>query len=303
MVTRRRLLPLLFALTACRPDFGDRDSRITRPTILALQVEPPEAKPGEAITVTPLVATPTGTLAAETAWAFCATPRLLTENGAVSARCLSDGVRPVGAGPGSLTTAMPADACTVFGPETPSAEFRPRDADVTGGFFQPLRATLLGVPDAPVAFAFARVTCNLAGAPADAVATFKREYRPNANPHLLPLEARVEGRLVQGKVPLGARVVLRAAWPEADAERYALFDVATQSVVSRREGMRVSWFSTDGAFAEDRTGFEEGVDPLAVPATENVWVAPSARTSVTLWIVLRDTRGGVAMATHTLAME
>ena len=83
----RARLPILLALAAasCRPDLGDRDSLVTSERILAVRGEPPEAKPGEPVSYTILVASPTGAIAVPPVnWAFCASPKLLSENNVVS---------------------------------------------------------------------------------------------------------------------------------------------------------------------------------------------------------------------------
>src|SRR4029077_6453717 len=41
------------------------------------------------------------------------------------------------------------------------------------------------------------------------------------------------------------------------AESYVSYDLTTRTLVDRRESMRVSWFATDGSFADDRTGRDE----------------------------------------------
>ena len=85
-------------------------------------------------------------------------------------------------------------------------------------------------------------------------------------------------------------VALSIGWTDADAEGYVTFDLASQSLVDRREAMRVSWFATAGDLGTDRTGRAE--DDRAT-ATENTWTAPSSAGRVHVWIVLRDSRGGV----------
>ena len=137
------------ALTAgCRPEFGARASLVTEPRILAVKAAPAEARPGETVKYDVLVA-----LADDNAspkWATCASPRPATENNVVGASCLEDDVHPFGE-PGLQTTgAVPADACTLFGPDTPAPRpgqppFRPRDPDVTGGYYLPDAAKLADV--------------------------------------------------------------------------------------------------------------------------------------------------------------
>lgn len=297
---KRLALVALVAVAACRPDFAERASLVTTTRVLAVRSEPPEAKPGDAVTLTALVASPEGVLDVPVRWAFCATPRRLTENGAVSPECLGAGVRPIEEVGTKVTSLVPSDACFLFGPEVSSAELRPRDPDATGGFYQPVRVVAEGA-ETP-AFAFPRVTCRLGNAGAEAAAELARAYRPNRTPELLPLELRGEAgvAIAPGAVPRSARVVLRAAWPEADAETYAAYDPATDAVVRRREAMRVSWFATSGVFDEDRTGRDE---TELEAFTENGWTAPAGTADVHLFVVLRDARGATAFTSLRLAVR
>ncbi|MBS2013954.1 MAG: hypothetical protein JST00_13780 [Deltaproteobacteria bacterium] len=286
------VVPLVHG-AACRPDFDERESFVDRTMVIGVRIEPAEAKPGEAITASLLVASPEGVVASPaTRFGFCTTPKLLTENGSVSAACQRGDVAPIGDALGTIGSVMPAEACFVFGPEVKAAELRPRDPDSTGGFFQPIRAEISG---GVVAFGFARVKCNLANVSADAATAFSAQYRLNVNPTLLPLEARVNGALVAlDAIPRGAEVAVRAAWRPEDAEAYVALDPSTQLVVARRETMRVSWYATAGSFTSDRTGRGEA-EPETF--TDNTWTAPSEPRRAHLFAVLRDARGGTAFAT------
>jgi hypothetical protein len=294
---------IVFALGAsCKPDFGERASLVDREMVLAVRAEPPEVRAGASASFELLVASPAGVETPGARWDFCATAKLLSENGAVAAACASAfSVRPIAVGPPATSASIPSDACSIFGPEIASADLRPRDPDVTGGYYQPLRVELLSDPRL-VAFGFARVLCNLKNAPADAARDFAARYVANTNPTLLPLEARdAAGALVAlDAIPAGARLVLRAAWPPAAAETYVIFDPASQLVVPRREAMRVSWFATAGSFESDRTGRAE--DDQA-STTDDAWVAPDVPGAVHLWRVLRDSRGGVAFAEDVLQVR
>ena len=296
----RRLLGLVLLVAACRPDFGERESRVDRMRVLAMRIDPPEAKPGEPVTTSLLLAGPEGAVDAAASWAFCATPKLLTENGAVSAACLDDGVIPIGDARGGVTAVLPASGCFDFGPETQSAEVRPRDPDVTGGYFAPIRARVAPGGEEPLtAFGFARLACNLANAPGDIAAQFQKQYVRNKSPALLPLEARSEAGalLALDAIPRGAPIVLRASWRPEDAEPYVVFDIRDQVIVARRESLRVSWFATAGTFDRDRTGrTEEELETW----TDNAWTAPDEARTTHLWVVLRDARGGVAFADASL---
>ena len=61
--------------------------------------------------------------------------------------------------------------------------------------------------------------------------------------------------------------------------------------------MRVSWYATAGAFDTETTGRAED-DPATT--TPNGWSAPGAPGVVHVWIVLRDSRGGVDFASYDL---
>jgi len=286
---------------ACKPDLDERESRIDAPRIVAIVGEPPEAKPNAPVTYTAVVASPAGPVeGAPIAWALCATPKLLTENGTVSPECVRDGVRPVADPPpvGPVVTATTlADACALFGPDAPPGDFRPRDPDATGGYYQPLRASW----GSRTAFVRERISCNLANASADVTLEFNHRYVANRNPRLGPLSARVAGEpRALDRLPAGRDVELTVTWPAEDAESYVALDPATQSIAPRREAMRVSWYATAGSFESDRTG---RTDAELDTFTNNVWSNGPAPASgpVHVWLVLRDSRGGSTYATYTLS--
>ncbi len=244
-----------------------------------------------------LVATPDGPIVTPLAsWAWCATSKSLLENGAVSRACVGKGVRPIAEGLATISAATPTDACALFGPEVTSADLRPRDADVTGGFYQPLRVTLFAAGDVNVAFGLQRIRCAAAGISAEATGELSARYVPNRNPVLSFFGASRGGApLMLDQVPRRTRIDLRVAWDHA--ETYVVFDRSTTTVAARREAIRVSWFTTRGAFTSDRTGRDEGeLDTFS----DNVWTSPAEAGTSHLYVVVRDARGGVAFGTYTL---
>ncbi len=76
-----------------------------------------------------------------------------------------------------------------------------------------------------------------------------------------------------------------------------VYNIQTASLSPQREAMRVSWFATAGAFEHDVTG--RAADDPALTA-DNDWVAPTTAGPVHLWLVLRDSRGGVDFAEYEL---
>lgn len=281
------------ALQACVPDLGSTDAVVTAQRILAVRANPPDAKPGASVTFTALVASPDGTVKAPSiAWSFCDAPKALTEDNIVSNACF-DASSLAGVGSGDQVTAtMPANACSLFGPDSPATGLRPRDPDPTGGYYQPLYADLSGVQPA---FALVRVRCDLANASSTAAAAFAKAYLPNKNPTLLPLIASVDGARVSfAAVRSGSHVDLTASWASASAETYAYYDPAADAVVTKREAMSVAWYASGGTLKDESTGRAEGD---LETTSENTWTAPTAAGAAHLWVVLRDSRGGVDFAT------
>ena len=64
----------------------------------------------------------------------------------------------------------------------------------------------------------------------------------------------------------------------------------TVALVPQREALRVSWFASAGVFDHDVTGRD--AEDVAL-STVNGWQAPTTPGIVHLWLVLRDSRGGV----------
>ena len=277
----------LLLLATCKPDLGPPDSLLLRTRILAVKSDPAEVKPGATVVFRVLVASPEGTIdQAPVTWSFCDAPKPITENNIVSTACLG-WLAPFG-GPAPVVAGMaPIDACASFGPDAPPGGFRPRDPDVTGGYFQPVRAELAGAES----FVLERVTCNLANTSADNAHAFAMQYKPNANPTLTPLTATIDASpIALDAIHAGAHVIFHAGWGIGDAETYVRLNPGTQQIESQRESLRASWFCTRGTFDEDRTGRAE-TDPATT--TDNGWTAPAAPGPVHLWIVLRDSRGGL----------
>ncbi len=279
---RRWLLTPLLALPACAPDAGPSPGLIDGVRVLAVRAEPAEAAPGSAVRLVATVADADGVIDdIAVDWAWCAAPKPPTENNAVAAACLADGVTAIGAGGPTVESTLPADGCRLFGPESPGPGLRPRDPDVTGGYHQPVRL----VVDGQTAFGAVRLRCNLAQAPLSVAQTFAAEYTANAHPALT-----LDG---PAQATPGAAVAFTA---EAEPpEDYLRFDPAARALETREEQLIVSWFVTGGALDGERSDVTRG------PATV-IWTAPAAgRYSVIA--VLRDSRGGVAVREHRIEVR
>lgn len=308
----RRALFAVLSLAACKPSVGRAPSLITEPEVLAVRAQPAEADPGAPVTYDLLVVTPEGTVAAPNAfWNVCTTPKPPAEGNSVAATCVT---APAGEIQGANFAApVPTDACTLFGPIAPAPKagqppFRPRDPDGTGGYYLPVRAMLGNLGDrALTAFAMERITCKLSNASANVIQDYNTRYHANNNPKLAGLAvvtaAGTQVNFADGPVAVqaGAVITLLATFTPESAESYVVFDADNDRLVDRRESMRLGWFASDGEFDHDRTGHTE--DDLAT-TSDNQWTAPlvTAATPVHLWLVLRDSRGGVDFASYELTV-
>ncbi len=218
---------------------------------------------------------------------------------------------------------------------------RPADPDGTGGYYQPV-TLVLGPDPNNWAVGETRLSCGLPGATSEALGEYRQRYHANQNPeiyeaHLLRGVNGSEDVTLNGVgagdpavVRAGETLKLRVVWPtcpssavcgdgicsgaedakacEADckdphgctgAETYAFYELKSRSVIDRREAMRVSFYATGGSFLDDRTGRGESEGQNFA---DDTWTAPNAPGPVTLWLVLRDSRGGVNWATYPLVV-
>lgn len=321
----------LALLGACKPDLGNPPSLVDRPRILAVRGTPAEASQGQDVTYDVLAVNPQGRIVnPATKWATCHEPKPPAQINAVSTVCLTIADE---AGPSpTFKAAMPDNACKVFGPQPPEVEagkppLRPRDPDVTGGFYQPVRA-FLETPDGDyTAFALERLRCPLANAPQDVTAMFNMLNKtPNTNPTIASVTLDPDGDPVAlslagpGGTPsaaptvvfAGGRYTLRVAWPETSPEPFPVWNILKQALEMHRESLSVSWFTTAGEFVNDSTGRGEletescAGNPDLLPTcltTINDWTAPATPGVVSLWAVLRDNRGGVDFAEVRLEVQ
>ena len=297
-----RVAFLVVLLAACRPDLGDPPSLISEPRVLAVRSEPAETPTDHDVTYTALVVDPDGTVTPDIAWGFCTEPAPLSSNNAVGDDCIY-GASSLPDRGATITTKIPIGACSVFGPTPPApapgeTPRRPHDADVTGGYYQPIRVLAKpGGAQITPAIGLTRITCDLPNVPFEIVQDFRARYHANTNPTVERVLAQLPGAPDASELPVdlpaGAAIPLRVRWTEGSVESFPVFDPQTRTLIDHREAIRVSWFVSDGALAYDRTGrTETELETFA----ENVWTTPAAGPAH-LWVVVRDPRGGVAFTT------
>src|SRR5262249_46672161 len=199
---------------------------------------------GATVRYTLLVASPDGTIAMpDAAWGFCTAPKPLTENNVVAGACLGeDAIAPITNSAPSVSAPTPADACSRFGPDIPPSMpgapmLRPRDPDITGGYYQPLLVSI----GETTTFGLERILCNLGNAPVDVAIEYRMRYQANTNPVLLPLVVRLGGEPVAlDAIPHRARVELEAAGTPHSVEIFPVVDLTPPSLVDHRESIPVA---------------------------------------------------------------
>lgn len=239
-------------------------------------------------------------------------------------------VQELGSGE-SVPATLDADVCKLFGPLRPSATAgeaagRPVDPDITGGFYQPIAAHLSD----EVSLGAIRIDCDPANINRDQAVLFRQQYRVNENPRLSSVGV-VSGSAVEALSPdepqdikAGSSLTLRAAWDSCPtestcgdqyctanedaascaedckvgeahgcpgAEQYAWYDREDQRVESRSEAISVAWYTSSGHFDSEQTGLEEG-EASSTRSTDNIWRVGELSGEATLWLVIRDSRGG-----------
>ena len=257
---------LLVLLSACKPQVGPPISLINGPAILAVKGEPAEVDPRpadatvhyEALAVdsSGRVPAPTADISSPLLWSICNQPKPPTQSNSVSTACLDQNALPGVAGDSldTYSALAPSDSCTLFGPLTPpppsgQPPIRPRDPDVTGGYYLPVRLSLsvpeglrragMATEDSIVAFQLQRIYCGLANAPGLGHPPVRNQLQAQPEPGdrlADPAAARFRssrgasglgrGRAVPGCG--GQTVSLAVNWPADSVENYPAWDVLSK---------------------------------------------------------------------------
>jgi hypothetical protein len=182
------------AVSGCKPNLDDTVSLVTAPQILAVRVGKEggsaEAAPMGTLEFTALYVGADGAIApAPINWAICNERKPLAELEPVSPLCLyASGSWFTSLGVGNpVNGTIPSDACRQFGPDVPEPmpgqpPGRPVDPDITGGYYQPVRALAPGASSNIAIVAETRLLCGLAQDSPDVVAAFTLRYHSNTNP-------------------------------------------------------------------------------------------------------------------------
>ena len=227
---------------------------------------------------------------------------------------------------------LPTNACSLFGPNPPppvqgQPPGRPVDADESGGYKLPLIVGLNSELGSEVVLYEQRISCGLANVSPDISVAFAQRYHANQNPRALALQVTgsMGTRSISSQdtldVASNEQLAFSVSWPSCPAsdvcgdgvcgpdetsaacaadcqksvgcggqERYLDLDRERLELIVRRESLRVAWYATTGTYDQARTGVSDA-DLSGV--SSNRWRAPAQPGPASLWLVLRDSRGGV----------
>ena len=246
--------------------------------LLGVHAEPPEAAPGDTVTLTAWVVDPHGS-AVDVRWDEC----LLPSNGTANPGCTDgsgNGLVGLGSGP-SLAMVVPEIDLATLGP-----------VDATWGVYLPIVVHATAPGDEAVAVYRLRVReavapgCTL-GPP------YGGGCRPNQNPEFDTLDP-----LGPEATPIpthdGAIWALLARYTDASDEEYRIPSTSNPTVPER---LTTQWFATAGSFPDEPVG------GTAVQKFTIDRALPPSGGTIDLWVVGHDERGGTALDHHSFVMQ
>jgi hypothetical protein len=285
------------ASAGCIKDF-DRASFVAGLRLLGVKAEatgvvgsPAEVAPGETMTLTATTANPGGTAPTVT-WDACLLAPPPATGQSVNQDCvmLDAGAGLVAFGSGDTVTAtMPAIDPTSLGLP-----------DQTNGFYLQVRERLEADGKTLIGFYGVRIYLGpLAPNPRNQnpklTGIFKVPSADAGAADEVPLD---------DATPLEVRpndeIALRALVTPESSEPYVVYDGDPRTTPPRMvtEKIRISWYTTGGSFSNDVTGVEKPDTTLKLDKH-----LPTAGTTIDLWVVARDERGGSDALHRTLVFR
>jgi len=283
---RRWLKPCLFALVACTNNDFDPASYVSGLRVLAVKAEPPEVAPGESSTLSALAVDTQGR-AIGLHWFRCL--ELPLPGRSIADDCVTGadaGSALMAAGDGSpLSYTMPAVTQTSLGLP-----------DSTGGFYLQLIARA-NAGESDLGFGY---RLRLAGGAArNTNPTLTQVLHDSPHPKgattAVPDQSLDEGTPVA--LAAGQEITLRSAFADGSVETYeiAIPGTPTRTVT---EALSFNWFATAGSFSEDVTSPDRPDTKLRLDVR-----VPAPGTTIDLWVVGQDERGGTDFLHRTLVVQ
>ena len=274
-----------FAQLGCSNNF-DPQSLVESLRLIAVTADPPDIPPGATSTLTATWANPGG--AAPTfSWAECLDPPSPTSgdiNPACAANDMGASFVPLAGDTATITVTMPTLTMTELGLPDPS-----------GGFYLPVRAIMTAGNQNLTAFYRLRYFFGAMS-----------PNPPNQNPTLMDVytipeadagaaEQTTLGPDDSPEVHAGDKLHLRAVLTDDSQEMYIDMLQGTKPIT---EIVTISWYTTAGTFNHDVTGQAEPDTTLTFDKH-----LPSSGSTVQLWIVAQDERGGTNVMQRQLTFR
>ena len=277
-MTRALAVALALAAAGCgKFDLGDA-ALVDGLRLIGVQAEPPEAFPGDDVTLTAWVFDTRGGVI-DVSWSAC----LLPSNGLANAGCTDgsgNGVLGLGSG----------EAITMTVPDVDPAVLGPQDASY--GVYLPIVVKVRGNGD--TADGVYRLRVRVSAAPGCSVMPpFSPGCVPNRNPSIATIDP-----LGPDSGPLAAHEgqvwALLAKYSADSDETYKVPSVDTPEVPER---LTTQWFATAGTFPDMPVG-----GTAVQKFTLDRKLPPSGGT-VELWVVGHDERGGTGMYHRSFVIQ
>jgi len=293
----RRALAALGAFVAgalvagCGNQF-DPASFVDKLRLLAVKAEPPDVAAGQMTMLTATPANPGGSAPVIT-WDACLLPPPPATGESVNQDCITlpEGdamLVPFGQG-ATVPATMPMLDLTMVGLP-----------DQTNGFYLPVRLKLDADGKELVAFYALRIFLGAL-----------TPNPPNQNPTLTGIftvpsadAGAADEMPLDDATPLvvhdGDELALRAHVADGSDETYVVFDGDPRTTPPRMvtEAIRISWYTTAGEFTDDVTGIAKPDTTLKLDKHQ-----PPSGSTIDLWVVARDDRGGSDVVHRTLLFQ
>ena len=285
------VLALAAAVAGCGNEF-DPASFVDKLRLLAVEAAPPDLAPGQSTTLTATAVNPAGSAPTIT-WDACLLPPPPATGQAVNQDCIAlpEGdplLVPFGQG-ASVPATMPMLSPSMVGLP-----------DQTNGVYLPVRVKLDADGGSLVAFYQLRIYLGALTPNA-----------PNQNPSLTGIFLVPEADAgAAEQIPLddtnptpvqeNYQLHLRALVTPESQEPYVVFDGDPRTTPPRMvtETVRISWYATAGRFSDDVTGVDKPDTTLILDKH-----LPPSGTTIDLWVVARDERGGSDVLHRALLFE
>ena len=272
------IIAIFAAVGGCtEADLGDF-SLVDGLRLLGVQADPPEALPGDSVTLTAWSVDTHGH-SIDVSWSAC----FLPSNGTANAGCTDgsgNGLVALGSGATSSFVVPPLDADTL-GP-----------TDATAGVYLPI-VIHASAPDAS-ADAIYRLRIRISAPPG---CTLLPPYDPGCAPNHNPSIDRIDPLLDEGTPNVtheGISWAMIARYSADSAEEYEI-PSTTQPIVFDR--LTTQWFATAGTFPNQPVG------GTAVQKLTMDRALPPSGGTIDLWVVGHDDRGGTTMAHRIFILQ